>query len=220
MAAVCELGRKHGCKVGLDLAHGIGNIELALHDWAPDFAAWCTYKYLNSGPGAIGGAFIAERHCKPENLQQLHGWWGHDEATRFKMSRHFTPAAGADVWQLSTPPVLSLTPVIASLKIFQDVSMAALRKKSKLLTGYLDWLVATRFGESIGTITPANARGCQLSLIVKDKTIDGKALFDRLCELNVTPDWREPDVIRVAPAPLYNSFEDVFEFAERLGRAL
>jgi kynureninase len=220
MAAVCALGRAHGCRVGLDLAHGIGNVELALHDWAPDFAAWCTYKYLNSGPGAIGGAFVAERHCQPGNLQQLHGWWGHEEATRFKMAKTFTPAAGAELWQLSTPPVLSLTPVIASLQLFQEVGLAALREKSARLTGYLDWLVATRFGERIGTITPDDARGCQLSLVVKDKSINGKALFDRLCELNVTPDWREPDVIRVAPAPFYNSFDDVFEFAERLSLAL
>jgi kynureninase len=220
MAAVCELGRKHGCKVGLDLAHGIGNIDLELHDWAPDFAAWCTYKYLNSGPGAIGGAFVSERNCSPDNLNQLHGWWGHDEATRFKMTNSFTPAAGAELWQMSNPPILSLAPVVASLRIFQEAGLAAIREKSKKLTGYMDWLVATRFGERIGTITPEDARGCQLSLVVRDTRIDGKALFDRLGALNVTPDWREPDVIRVAPAPLYNNFDDVFEFAERLSLAL
>jgi kynureninase len=220
MATVCEIGRKHDCKVGLDLAHGIGNIDLELHEWAPDFAAWCTYKYLNSGPGAIAGAFVAERNCSPENLNQLHGWWGHDEATRFKMTNSFTPAAGAELWQMSNPPILSLAPVVGSLRIFQEAGLAAIREKSKKLTGYMDWLVAKRFGERIGTITPEDARGCQLSLIVKDKSIDGKALFDRLCALNVTPDWREPDVIRVAPAPLYNSFDDVFEFVERLSLAL
>jgi len=220
MAAICELGRKHGCKVGLDLAHGIGNIDLELHDWAPDFAAWCTYKYLNSGPGAIGGAFVSERNCEPGNLEQLHGWWGHDEATRFKMARSFTPAAGAELWQMSNPPILSLAPVVGSLKIFQEAGLAAIREKSKKLTGYMDWLVATRFGEQIGSITPEDARGCQLSLSVKGSGIDGKKLFDNLCALNVTPDWREPDVIRVAPAPLYNSFDDVFEFAERLSLAL
>jgi len=220
MAAVCELGRKHGCAVGLDLAHAIGNVELALHDWAPDFAAWCSYKYLNAGPGAIGGAFVAEKHCNPENLRQLHGWWGHDESTRFKMAKSFTPAKGAELWQMSTPPVLSLAPVVASLQIFQEVGLAALREKSKKLTAYVAWLIATRFGEHIGSITPEDARGCQLSLVVKDKSINGKALFDRLCKLNVTPDWREPDVIRIAPAPLYNSFGDAFEFAERLDLAL
>jgi len=220
MAAVCDLGRKHGCRVGLDLAHGIGNVDLELHDWAPDFAAWCTYKYLNAGPGAIGGAFVSERNCSPDNLNQLHGWWGHDEATRFKMTNSFTPAAGAELWQMSNPPILSLAPVVASLKIFQEAGLAAIREKSRKLTGYMDWLVATRFGERIGTITPEDTRGCQLSLVVRDTSIDGKALFDRLGALNVTPDWREPDVIRVAPAPLYNSFDDVFEFAERLSLAL
>ena len=220
MRAVCELGRKHGCQVGLDLAHAIGNVELKLHEWAPDFAAWCTYKYLNSGPGAIAGAFVAERHCAADKLDQLHGWWGHDEATRFKMTKSFTPAAGAELWQMSNPPILSLAPVVASLKIFQQAGFAAIRAKSAKLTGYMDWLVASRFGDRIGTVTPKDARGCQLSLIVKDPAINGRRLFDALCELNVTPDWREPDVIRVAPAPLYNSYQDVFEFAERLSTAL
>lgn len=220
MKTICEFGRTHGCKVGLDLAHGIGNVDLKLHDWSPDFAAWCTYKYLNAGPGAIAGVFVPERNCSPENLDQLHGWWGHDEATRFKMAKSFTPAAGAELWQMSNPPILSLAPVVGSLQIFQEAGLAAIRDKSKKLTGYLDWLVATRFGDRIGTITPEDARGCQLSLIVKDKRIDAKGLFDKLCELNVTPDWREPDVIRVAPVPLYNSFDDVYEFVERLSLAL
>lgn len=220
MAAICDLGRKHGCAVGLDLAHGIGNIELALHDWAPDFAAWCTYKYLNSGPGAIGGAFVHEKHCSPENLKQLNGWWGHDEATRFKMARSFTPATGAELWQLSCPPILSLAPVVGSLAIFQEAGMAAIREKSRKLTGYLDWLVKTRFGDRIVSITPEDARACQLSLVVKDASINARALFEKLCEYNVTGDWREPDVIRVSPAPLYNSFEDAYLFAERLAVAL
>ena len=220
MAAICELGRKHGCKVGLDLAHGIGNIDLKLHDWAPDFAAWCTYKYLNSGPGAIAGAFVAEKNCDPDNLQQLHGWWGHDEATRFKMTKSFTPAAGAELWQMSNPPILSLAPVVGALQMFQNAGLAAIREKSKKLTGFLDWLITHRFGDRIGTITPVDARGCQLSLVVKDKSVNAKSVFDHLCALNVTPDWREPDVIRVAPVPLYNSFEDVFEFVERLDLAL
>lgn len=220
MKAVCELGRKHACKVGLDLAHGIGNVDLELHEWAPDFAAWCTYKYLNAGPGAIAGAFVPERNSKPENLDQLHGWWGHDEATRFKMAKSFTPAAGAELWQMSNPPILALAPVAGSLQIFQEAGLAAIREKSEKLTGFMDWLVATRFGDRIGTITPEDARGCQLSLIVKDKSIDAKGLFNKLCKLNVTPDWREPDVIRVAPVPLYNSFDDVFEFVERLDLAL
>ena len=220
MAAVCELGRKHGCAVGLDIAHGIGNVDLALHDWAPDFAAWCTYKYLNSGPGAIAGAFVHERHLSPENLEQLHGWWGHDEATRFNMPRNFTPAAGAELWQMSNPPILALAPVVASLQIFQEAGIAAILDKATTLTGYMKWLVANRFADRIDTITPDDARGCQLSFIVTDQAIDAKSLFDSLCKLNVTGDWREPDVIRLAPVPLYNSYEDVFEFAERLSATL
>lgn len=220
MQAVCELGRRYNCAVGLDLAHAIGNVELKLHEWAPDFASWCTYKYLNSGPGAIAGAFIHERHCHADNLNQLHGWWGHDEKTRFKMARQFTPAAGAELWQMSNPPILSLAPVVASLEIFADAGFDNVRAKAKQLTGYMDWLVTTRFADRIGCITPANARGCQLSLIVKDPALDARAVFESLCAMNVTPDWREPDVIRVAPAPLYNSFSDVFEFAERLGKAI
>lgn len=218
MHAICEMGRAHGCKVGLDLAHAIGNVELSLHAWAPDFASWCTYKYLNAGPGAIAGAFVHEKHHGRSDF--LHGWWGNRDETRFKMRPDFEPAEGAEAWQMSNPPILSLAPVVASLKLFEDAGFAALRTKSCLLTGYLRWLIATRCGERVGTITPADASGCQLSLIVNDKTVDPKALFDRLCGLNVTGDWRYPDVIRVAPVPLYNSFDDVFEFAERLSAAL
>ena len=218
METICDLGRQHGCRVGLDLAHGIGNVRLSLHDWAPDFAAWCTYKYLNSGPGAIAGAFVHERHSSPDEF--LHGWWGNEQETRFLMKPQFRPAQGAEAWQMSNPPILSLAPVVASLSLFQRAGMEALRRKSKLLTGYLRWLVEHRFADQIGIITPAEACGCQLSLVVKDKSVDARALFERLCELNVTGDWRNPDVIRVAPTPMYNSFDDVFEFAERLDQAL
>jgi len=220
MAEICRLGRNAGCKVGLDLAHAIGNVELHLNQWAPDFAAWCTYKYLNAGPGAIAGAFVHESHCSPENLNQLHGWWGHDEKTRFKMRASFEPAAGAELWQMSNPPILSLAPVVASLELFQEAGLPRLIQKSRSLTGYLAWLLEKRFNESIDTLTPADERGCQLSLIVRDKSIEAKALFDKLCAMNVTGDWREPDVIRIAPAPLYNNFSDAFEFAERLEIAL
>ena len=220
MAEICRLGRDAGCVVGLDLAHAIGNVELHLNDWAPDFAAWCTYKYLNAGPGAIGGAFIHESHCSPENLNQLHGWWGHDDKTRFKMLPTFTPAAGAELWQMSNPPILALAPVIASLDLFLEAGLPRLIEKSRSLTNYLRWLINRRFPEHIGILTPADARGAQLSLVVQDANIDGKTLFDRLRKLNVTGDWREPDVIRVAPAPMYNSFSDVFEFVERLELAL
>jgi len=220
MPAVCRLGREAGCRVGLDLAHAVGNVKLALHDWAPDFAAWCTYKYLNAGPGAIAGAFVHEQHCTPGNLDQLHGWWGHDEATRFEMRKTFTPAAGAELWQMSNPPILSLAPVIASLQLFREAGMDALIRKADSLTGYLAWLIDRRFAGRVEIITPSDARGCQLSLVVRDSAVAPKTLFDRLCELNVIGDWREPDVIRVAPAPLYNSYADVFEFADRLERAL
>ena len=218
MQAICELGRRHGCRVGLDLAHAVGNVELALHDWAPDFAAWCTYKYLNAGPGAIAAAFIHERHDRHESF--LHGWWGNDLQTRFRMEPEFRPAPGAEAWQMSNPPILALAPVVASLQLFEEAGFGALCRKSQRLTAYLHWLIDTRYGDRIGTITPDDARGCQLSLIVRDERIDARALFERLCALNVTGDWRNPNVIRVAPVPIYNSFEDVFEFAERLSLAL
>ena len=220
LGAICEIGRRHGCKVGLDLAHSIGNTALDLHDWGPDFAAWCTYKYLNAGPGAIGGAFVHARHLGADSLNHLLGWWGNDEASRFRMAREFEPAAGAEAWQMSNPPILSLAPVAASLELFLEAGLAALRAKSERLTSYLDWLLRQRFADSIDCITPRTARGCQLSLLVKDPAIDARRLFDKLVDLNVTGDWREPDVIRVAPAPLYNNFADVYEFAQRLGEAL
>ncbi len=220
MAEICRLGRKAGCSVGLDLAHAIGNVELHLNKWAPDFAAWCTYKYLNAGPGAIGGAFVHESHFSAENLNQLHGWWGHDEKTRFKMLPSFTPAEGAELWQMSNPPILALAPVMASLEIFLEAGLPRLIEKSRSLTNYLRWLIESRYSDRISILTRDDARGAQLSLVVKDGGIGGKTVFDRLCERNVTGDWREPDVIRVAPAPLYNNFEDAFEFAERLGSAL
>ena len=220
MAAICRLAREHGCAVGLDLAHAIGNVPLALHEWAPDFAAWCSYKYLNGGPGAVAGAFVHGRHLDADGSKQLLGWWGHDEATRFAMAPSFTPAKGAELWQLSNPPILSLAPVVASLEIFGRAGMAGLRKKSRRLTGYLEFLLRREFGEQIASITPADARGCQLSLVVRETGLDARALFRRLEELNVFADWREPNVIRVAPAPLYNGFGDVFEFVERLRRAV
>lgn len=220
MAAICRMGHDAGCNVGLDLAHAIGNVELQLNDWAPDFAAWCTYKYLNAGPGAIAGAFVHESHCSPENLNQLHGWWGHDEKTRFKMLPSFQPAEGAELWQMSNPPILSLAPVVASLELFQEAGLPRLIDKSRSMTGYLAWLLEKRFSDRIDTLTPADERGCQLSLIVRDESIDARSLFEKLCAMNVTGDWREPDVIRIAPAPLYNNFSDAFQFAERLEIAL
>ena len=214
MATICDLGRKYGCRVGLDLAHAVGNVSLSLNQWAPDFASWCTYKYLNAGPGAIAGAFIHERHSSPNEF--LHGWWGNDQETRFLMEAPFRPAEGAEAWQMSNPPILSLAPVVASLELFEQAGLDALRDKSRLLTGYLRWLLEERFAGRISILTPVDAQGCQLSLIVEDRSRNPRTLFDRLVELNVTGDWRHPDVIRVAPAPMYNSFTDVFEFVERL----
>ena len=220
MAEICRQGRAAGCTVGLDLAHAIGNVDVQLDQWAPDFAAWCTYKYLNSGPGAIGGAYVNETHFSDDSLKQLHGWWGNDEKTRFKMLPSFTPAEGAELWQMSNPPILALAPVISSLEIFLDAGLPRLIEKSRLLTDYMRWLIETRFADSLDILTRNDARGAQLSLVARDSSINARALFERLCELNVTGDWREPGVIRVAPAPLYNSFGDVFELSERMARAL
>ena len=220
MAELCELARRYGCRIGLDLAHAIGNVPLALHDWGPDFAAWCHYKYLNAGPGAVGGAFVHARHLDGDGSGQLLGWWGHDEETRFRMAPTFTPAKGADLWQLSNPPILSLAPVIASLQIFAAAGMDKLREKSAHLTGFLDFLLEDRLADRVVSITPPEARGCQLSLVVRDASRDPKEVFDTLIAQNVIADWREPNVIRVAPVPLYNRFEDVFEFVSRLQTAM
>ena len=220
MAALCELGRRAGCAVGLDLAHAIGNVPLELHDWAPDFAAWCTYKYLNGGPGSVAGAFVHERHLDGDGSGQLTGWWGHDEATRFRMAREFKPAEGAERWQLSNPPVLALAPVVASLGLFEKAGIAALREKSLRQTAYLKFLLNEGFAGRIGTITPFDARGCQLSLVVTDPKLDARGVFRSLEQLHVTGDWREPNVIRVAPVPLYNSFKDIYELSVRLGAAV
>jgi kynureninase len=214
------MAHQAGCKIGLDLAHAIGNIPLELHARGPDFAAWCTYKYLNSGPGAIAGAFVHSRHLDADGTEQLLGWWGHIENTRFRMGPTFTPAQGADLWQLSNPPILSLAPVIASLSIFAEAGIDHLREKSILLTDFMDFLLQKSFSGRIESITPAASRGCQLSLVVRDDALDARAIFDTLEAQNVISDWREPNVIRVAPVPLYNSFEDVFDFADRLQKAV
>ena len=220
MAQLCEMAHAAGCKIGFDLAHAVGNVPLALHEWGPDFAAWCTYKYLNAGPGAIAGAFVHDRHLDADGSEQLLGWWSHEEATRFKMAASFTPAKGADLWQLSNPPILSLAPVIASLQIFSAVGMDKLREKSLRLTGFTDFLLQERLAGRVESITPVDARGCQLSLVVRDNGRNPKEVFDALVAQNVIADWREPNVIRVAPVPLYNCFEDAFDFVERLQTAL
>ena len=217
MRRICELGREAGAAVGLDLAHAIGNVPLDLHGWAPDFAAWCSYKYLNSGPGAVAGAFVHERHHGGDGSEQLLGWWGHEEATRLLMAPEFKAEKGADLWQLSNPSVLATAPLLASLEIFERAGIDRLQQKSQDLTGYLAWLLEARFGGRVAGITPPAARAAQLSVVVIDTAAMPKDVLHALEEQNVIVDWREPDVIRVAPAPLYNSYEDVYLFAERLG---
>ena len=221
IAAITKLAREKGCVVGWDLAHAAGNVILKLHDWDVDFAVWCTYKYLNSGPGSVGACFVHERHGK-ERLPRLAGWWGHDKESRFRMQAGFRPIPGAEGWQLSNPPILPLAAIRASLDVFGEAGgMAPLREKSIRLTGYLEWLLRNELGESIEIFTPENPdrRGCQLSLKVKGKT-PGKTVFQRIEAAGVTCDWREPDVIRVAPVPLYNTYEDVQGFVEILKASL
>jgi kynureninase len=212
---ITAAGHKIGAVVGWDLAHAAGNVELKLHDWNVDFACWCTYKYLNSGPGGIGGAFVHERHSESFDLPRFAGWWGHDKATRFLMDDEFVPMRGAEGWQLSNQPIFLLASLRASLDIFEEAGMKNLREKSVKLTNYLEFLLNEIHDERISIITPnnPNERGCQLSICVGN---GGKKLFDALTTRGVWGDWREPDVIRIAPVPLYNSFTDVWKFVEIL----
>ena len=215
LKAIAALGHRHGCTVGFDLAHAVGNLPLRLHDSGADFAIWCSYKYLNSGPGAVGGAFVHERHAHAV-LPRFAGWWGHDKSTRFQMGPLFQPTPGADGWQLSNPPILALAPLRVSLQIFQRAGMKALREKSLQLTGYLEWLVQTQLADVLQVVTPVepDRRGSQLSIRVIDGRERGRALFGYLMEHGIIGDWREPDVIRISPAPLYNRFADCLAFAE------
>jgi len=215
LKAITELGHKHGCVVGFDLAHAVGNLPLQLHDSGADFAIWCSYKYLNAGPGAVGGAFVHERHAQAA-LPRFAGWWGHDKNTRFQMGLQFVPTPGADGWQLSNPPILALAPLRVSLQIFRRAGMQALREKSLKLTGYLEWLVRTQLSDVLEIVTPVDPqrRGAQLSIRVLGGRERGRSLFDHLMEHGVIGDWREPDVIRISPAPLYNRYADCLAFAD------
>jgi kynureninase len=219
MEAITRAGQAAGAVVGWDLAHAAGNVPLALHDWNVDFAAWCSYKYLNAGPGAIAGAFVHGRHVGDKTLPQFAGWWGNDPSTRFKMGPEFSPVASADRWQLSNPPIFSLTPVVESLAIFDRVGMEALRAKSELLTGYLEWLIdgvnARAGAKAVEIITPREAgrRGCGLSLVMHRGP---REAFAALKRAGVICDFREPNVIRAAPVPLYSSFHDVWRFGRVL----
>ena len=206
---IAELGHAKKCMVGIDLAHGVGNIQPNLHDSGVDFAAWCTYKYLNSGPGSLSGLFVHEKHAQKKDLPRFAGWWNHNKETRFNMRQPFDVMSGAEGWQLSNPPILSMAAIKASLDIFDKVGMSALLNKSKKLTGFFEYLIHEIASDTIKIITPThpNERGCQLSLQVKNAD---KNLHKKLTENNIITDWREPDVIRCAPVPMYTSFEDVY----------
>jgi kynureninase len=216
---ITKAAQKHGLTVGFDLAHAIGNVPLSLHDWNVDFAVWCSYKYLNAGPGAVAGAFVHQRHATNTNLPRLAGWFGNDPNTRFRMhlEPEFIPVASADGWQISNPPILSMAPLRASLAIFEEVGgMESLRKKSIKLTSYLQFLLENgETGQRFNVITPreGNERGCQLSIQVQERP---KELFGKLEAAGVKCDFREPDVIRAAPTPLYNTFYEVWRFAKIL----
>jgi len=214
---IAQAAHRAGCVAGFDLAHSIGNMPHALHDIEADFAVWCSYKYLNAGPGAIGGCFVHERHDRPH----LAGWWGHEAVTRFRMGPEFHAAAGAAGWQISNPPILSAAPLIASLALFEQAGLQRVRQKSVTLTGYLEYLL-DRLAPDVELITPraVEARGCQLSVRVAGPQGRGRRVFEALTSRGVIGDWREPDAIRLAPIPLYNSFVDVFHGAEALAQAL
>ena len=215
MQEITKLGHEQGVKVGFDLAHAVGNISLSLHDWNVDFAVWCSYKYLNSGPGSVGGVFIHEKY-HDSNLNRFAGWWGHDKLSRFEMPEKFNPIRTAEGWQLSNPPILSLAAIRASLSVFEEVGMDALIDKSNKLTSYLVFLLENIESDRISIITPEK-RGCQISIRVKNSN---KKLFDQITLKGVIADWREPDVIRVAPVPLYNSYLDVYNFYKILEEIL
>jgi kynureninase len=211
-----------GAVAGLDLAHAIGNTPLHLHDWDADFAVWCSYKYLNAGPGAVGGCFVHERHARNFTLPRFAGWWGHNKADRFLYDPKFDPIEGAQGWQISNPPILSTAPLLASLEIFQRAGMPALRQKSVALTRFMQALIEQRLGKRVEIITPGDPehRGCQLSLRIARPAAEAKCSHEKLTEAGVVGDWREPDVLRLAPIPLYNSFADVYAAVDILARAV
>lgn len=219
MKRIAAAAKARGCAVGFDLAHAAGNVLLELHGWDADFAVWCNYKYLNSGPGAVGGCFVHERHGSNPALPRLAGWWGNDPTTRFQMSDEFSPRRGAAGWQLSNAPVFGMAPCRVSLDLFHQAGMSNLTKKSETLTGYLEFLLRKISGGGFEIITPSNPaeRGCQLSIRVDAR---GREVFRALEERGVACDFREPDVIRAAPVPLYNSFHEAWTFARIFGEAI
>jgi kynureninase len=218
MKTITQAGHEVGAKVGWDLAHAAGNVKLHLHDWNVDFAAWCSYKYMNSGPGNASGCFIHEQHHNNPDLPRFAGWWGHNKELRFKMEQNFDPIHGAEGWQISNLPVLSLAPYLASVTLFEEIGMDALIRKRDKITAYLEFILHEIDQEVNGNfeiITPANPseRACQLSVFLHG---EGRSLFDYLMKNGVITDWREPNVIRLAPVPLYCSFEDMYEFGQIL----
>lgn len=224
LQAITGAAHKAGAYAGFDLAHAAGNISLQLHDWGVDFACWCSYKYMNSGPGGISGIFVHEKHFNNQSLNRFAGWWGYREDQRFLMAPGFVPDSGAAGWQVSTSPIMLLALHKAALDIFDEAGgLSPLRAKSKMLTGYLEFLI-TNINQNKGEeffkiITPVNEeeRGCQLSIICKH---NARQTFDFLSSNGVIGDWREPDVIRLAPVPLYNSFKQVFEAARILAASI
>ncbi len=224
MANITRAGHARGCVVGFDLAHAAGNLQLKLHEWGPDFAVWCSYKYLNGGPGCVAGCFVHERHAQSQDLPRFTGWWGHDERSRFEMGPEFRAMPGAEGWQLSNPSIVSLAALRASMDIFDQAGMEQLRAKSEMLTGYLEFLLnqnllAQKLSSEFSIVTPKEKeqRGAQLSIRIPQK---GRALCERLTQQGIIGDWREPDTFRVAAVPLYNSYQDAFHFVERFGEAL
>jgi kynureninase len=219
---IAAAGHRVGASVGFDLAHAIGNLELSLHASDADFAVWCGYKYLNAGPGSLAGAFVHERHAEAFERPRFAGWWGHDKETRFLMGPEFRPILGAEGWQVSNPPILSASPLIASLDIFRRAGISRLRAKSMELTGFLARLVEARLAGRVSIVTPREpaARGNQLSLRISGGVAFGRRVFDGLESSGAVCDWREPDLIRVAPTPLYNTFTEVFRFVELLEQAV
>jgi kynureninase len=217
LARVARAAAAAGAACGFDLAHSIGNLPLALHDSGADFAAWCSYKYLNGGPGALAGAFVHERHADSD-LPRLAGWWGHEGTTRFRMGPEFRPAFGAAGWQVSNPPILSTAPLLVSLAMFEAAGMAALRAKSLAMNALLLGEIESRHAGRLQCVTPRDAaqRGCQVSLRVRAGRDTGRALFEQLGTQGVVLDWREPDILRLAPVPLYNRYEDIARLLQRL----
>lgn len=221
MKTIAAAGQAVGAKVGFDLAHAAGNINLQLHDWNLDFAAWCTYKYLNSGPGGVSGIFIHERHATNKELVRFGGWWGQDKETRFLMEKGFDPIPTAEGWQHSNAPVMLMAPLNASLDLFEEAGMDAIGKKRDDITAFLEFVINDIKSDKVEfeliTPTELTKRGAQLSIAAKGQ---GKKLFDTLTERNVIADWREPNVIRIAPAPLYNSYEDCWKFGQILKESI